>query len=128
MLSPVDLVRTHLLADPAITAAVGGRVFHLAVPQGARVPNLLVIPVSADPDETLDLDGDPVEHRVVVAARADTVAGANEIGRLVIARLGGFSGEVDGRRVELITVTGDDGEWVDELKLAVRLIDLEVAL
>lgn len=131
MRSPIDLVRTLLLGDPAITAAVGQRIYHMQAPQDAARPHILIIPVSGVMAVNLDLGGQQ-SSRITVEARSDQVsagaASANEIGTRVYDCLHGFQGTVGGVEIDCILFAQELFSYEDAVKAARRGLDFYVHL
>lgn len=129
MKNPLDLIRARLLADPAITVAVGEHIFLLAVPQDAPIPNIVVLPIGSEREAaTLEPDDLSGEHRVVVDCRADTVSAAGALGELVSERLHGFTGAIDGVAVDRIEFMSGEFAYHDETRIAHHILDFDVVI
>lgn len=81
-----------LLADPAITNAVGQRVYPLQRPQGSDYPSIVSTRISGQP--LYDDDGEVglQNARVQVDSFGRTYTEAKDLAQLVRARLSAFSG------------------------------------
>jgi hypothetical protein len=85
-------LRSYVLADVAIAAAVGVRMYPRRLPQGPTLPALVYQRV--DTRRLHDFDGPDglPRARVQIAAWASNVAGAWELANAVRARLDGYRG------------------------------------
>lgn len=128
MKSPLDLVRTRLLADAPLVAVVAQRISLMALQQGTPPPNVIVYPAGAAPDETLDPSELSGEFRISVECRSASVTEANNTGELVIDCLHGFKGAIDTVAIDRISYVSEAFLWQDDVKLARRIIDFRVAI
>lgn len=85
-------LRAYVLADPAIAAAVGQRMYPRRLPQGPTLPALVYLRVDTRREHDMDgPDGLP-RPRVQVTAWAANVQAATELAALVRVRLDGYRG------------------------------------
>lgn len=100
-----------LLANDAVTAHAGRRVYPLIRPQDSAMPALVFTTISSQPDATHDGATGLSESRIQLDAYAATYAAAKGLARAVRGVLHQFAGdvEVDGGTVTLQGVF-QDGE------------------
>jgi len=85
-------LRAYVLADPAIAAAVGQRMYPRRLPQGPTLPALVYLRVDTRREHDMDgPDGLP-RPRVQVTAWGANVQAATELAALVRVRLDGYRG------------------------------------
>jgi hypothetical protein len=113
------IARDVLTSALAITDLVGTRVYPGHAPRSAAMPYLVTRQASVD--ETYGLDGPSGLERafVLVTAYVPTYEAAEALGIAVIDHLKAYSGQVQGRHVEVRRNSVDSVDWVEELS-AVR--------
>ena len=85
-------MRAYVLADAAIAAVVGQRMYPRGLPQGPTLPALVYLRVDTRREHDMDgPDGLP-RPRVQVTAWAANVQAATELAALVRVRLDGYRG------------------------------------
>lgn len=101
--------RTKLLSYPAVTAAVGQRIYPDVLPQKATMPAMLATVISTR-RETHLMDVTRTAHsRIQIECYALTRAGADELAHIVRKTgIAAFRGTVNG--VEFLGITIDSGE------------------
>jgi hypothetical protein len=86
-------LRAFLLADPTVSAAVGGeRIFPVVMPQGERRPSLVYNIISESTDHVTTGPSGLVMARMQIDSYASTPDEGDSLARLVKDRLDGFSG------------------------------------
>jgi len=86
-------LRAFLLADAAVSAAVGGgRIYSITFPQGTTEPSVLMTRISGLGEFHLQGPSGLNRNRVQLGSWAQTVADACELARLVKVRLNGYAG------------------------------------
>lgn len=85
-------LRTFLLADTAIAAVVGDRVFEQVLPQGTAVPSIRIWIVDGKSQEHLEGGSGLAMDRVQVDCYASTPPAADSLSTLVRLRLQGHIG------------------------------------
>lgn len=85
-------LRAYLLADAAIAAQVGARVFPSFLPQGIVAPSIVYHRISGFGDHTMQGPSGYTVSRVQVTAFAQALDTAEAIANLVKARLDGYRG------------------------------------
>ena len=97
---------THILADPAIVAVIGNRLYPLAIPQGGEVPAIVYQRVSSP--RTLTLDGDSVNSpRIQFSCYAETFGQAKQLAMRLYESLDCFSG-VLGNKTKAAALMADN--------------------
>lgn len=81
-----------VLADAAVTAAVGAKVWWVRRPQGQVAPLAIMTMVSNVPAIAMAGETNWTDSRVQIDCYATTYAGARAVARAVSALLGGYSG------------------------------------
>lgn len=85
-------LRAHLLADAAIAALVGTRIYPLRLPQKPQLPAIVLLRVSDVRPPILRGQASVAQERFQVDAWATTFDGATALGTLCRRRLEGYSG------------------------------------
>lgn len=86
-------LRAFLLADPQISAMVGGvRVHHLTLPQGQREPSIVYQRITGLGDHHMQGPSGLTRPRFQIDAYAQTPDDATRLADLVKARLDGYRG------------------------------------
>lgn len=95
----VDLrpgLRTYLLADGAISSAVGGeRVYSLVLPQGQKLPSIVYSKISNIGDHHMQGPSGLARPRMQIDCYALTQDAAVELAQMVKERMDGFQGDMD---------------------------------
>lgn len=106
-------MRTFLLADASIAAAVGPRVSYNHVPQDKDVPYIFFQQSGATDDIALgDSAGTPTRPRFAVECWADRPASAIELKNLVHARLHKHRGTFGDTTVKAVFAEDVDDEYI----------------
>ena len=103
-----EALRSYLLADTAITAAVADRAYWGQRPQGSALPCLVLTVVSAIPAYEYTGAAPITENRVQIDAYGATYASVKALSRLVRARLGGIRVLQSGVRLRAFKVSERD--------------------
>lgn len=107
MTAPEQVVRELLLADPAVSGAVGTRVYPLMVPERAPLPAITYQRISTVPIR--DLHGVAyVETRIRVTAWAERYGTARTLGEAVAAALTRGPVTAGVRLIDLIAIAAAD--------------------
>lgn len=110
-------LRAFLLADGAIAAVVGTRVYPLRMPQGETQASIVYTRVSGEGDYTMQGPTGYARPRIQIDAWASSANAAVALSNLIRDRLDGFRG-VMGSGADAITVRGvfvaDEREGFDE--------------
>jgi Protein of unknown function (DUF3168) len=89
-------LRTFLLADPTISALVGGvRIHHLRLPQDQVAPSIVYLKVSETGDYHLASDSGLSQARIQLDAWAQSSDAATELANAVYDRMTGERGRID---------------------------------
>lgn len=94
-MNPTGLVCTILKSDTAVAALVGDRVYGVVIGQMAALPQVRILTVSAETNNTKDGAGCNDSYRMQIDIYADTMYQAIQIDRAVRTKLDYFSGPVD---------------------------------
>lgn len=89
-------IRAALLADAAVAAIAGDRVYSMLAPQGERRPCIVFVRVSEIEDATLKGAQGIAQSRVQIDCWAETPDQANALAEAVRARMQGLSGTFAG--------------------------------
>jgi len=87
-------LRAFLLADPAIAAAVGDRVYPLKMPQGVDAPSIVYQRISGQGDYHMQGASGLNRPRIQVGAWAQSIDTAAANALLVKNRLSGYQGNM----------------------------------
>lgn len=128
MRSPIPLVRTLLLNNAPVSAALGGtRIWANEIPQGTARPAIRLVEVSGAPvGETLDRTTEPWDRRFSVECQGDSSVQADDLAEKVLEALDGFSGVADGLDVQALRVVSDAFVYEDTLRVILRIIDFRI--
>ena len=89
-------LRTLLLADAGVTAAVGGRVTWGARPQGSPLPAVVLHNIGGLKSYHLGGEAGPFQPRVQVNCLGESYLDALSTCRAVVAAISGYAGTVGG--------------------------------
>lgn len=93
-----EALRAYLLADAAVTAACGGRMYWSVRPQGSAYPSCVLTIISRLPERTFTGPAALAQARVQVDCYADTYAQAKALYRAVKAVLNNLTFTNSGKR------------------------------
>ena len=100
-------VRAILLADPAVSAACGGRIYPALLPQNAVLPSVVQNLVSEDIGYHMQGDDGLMSARTQLDAWAKTPDEAAKLAGLIFDRLSGFADRAFGYTVAGVPSTID---------------------
>ena len=86
-----EALRAYMLADPAVTAACGGRMYWSVRPQGSTYPSCVLTIISRLPERTFAGPAGLAQARVQVDCYGDTYGQAKALYRAVKAVLNNLS-------------------------------------
>ncbi len=98
-------IRTYLLADAGVSAAVGGQRIHVGVsPQGSTTPYCSIFTVSALRPRPLNSDTTPnlTNYRIQIDIFGTTAQSVNEVADLIISRMDSASRTVSGTTLIIV--------------------------
>ncbi len=121
-------VRAALLADPAVAALVGSRIYPMRLPQNPALPAVVFQRISAPPDGlTIDGRAGRVPIRLQLSLWAQTYDGARALMAAVDARLDGYSGSNgDGTALRLVALKNMSDDYEPETGLYRVIADYRV--
>lgn len=106
-----DVLKAALLADAAVAALVGTRVWPARLPQTATLPAVVFQRVATVPSSpALSNPVGPTRARVQMSCWATTFGGARELGDAVMHALNGWSGTTGGEQAHLVRLVN----WLDD--------------
>ena len=99
-----DALRTRLLADTAIAALIGERMYVLQAPQGVEVPYVVYLVVTTSPTYGQGCISD--ETVIQYSVFAQSYGQARTIAKLIRASLENFGGAIEGVSIGCIKFDG----------------------
>lgn len=107
-----EAVRDLLLSDPDIYALVGTRVFSDQLPEGMQTPTIVFYEISSSIENSIQPDSiiNASISRFQVEAMASTRPMADKLQRMIVRKLGSFSGQVGEVCMKTSRLTGQSFE------------------
>lgn len=110
-------LRTFLLADAALLAAVASRVYLIKLPQGTTADSIVYNRISGAGDYVMSGLSGFTQHRYQIDAWSQTGDGADTLANLIRDRLDGYKGTMGTIKVHGVRMVEQREDYDDTAKL-----------
>jgi hypothetical protein len=122
----LPLIRTILLAAADVTAKRSGDLYLNGAPEGAALPNVVLMSVGGGEGMSHDGPDGLLHERVRIWARAATPKAAGELCIAIDKALHGYSGTVSGAAVRLVEKVMTTSDFDDKATVQRAIIDFRI--
>lgn len=102
-----SILRSILVADPAVAALVSGRIYQMALPREPTFPAIVYQMISRPQDSLTGI----VQARMQYTCMAESWRGAADLADAVRCAMHGYRGVQDGARIEYIQYAGQHDDY-----------------
>lgn len=123
----LPLIKAILLASTSITSRMSGGIYINAAPEGAPLPNIIMMSVGGDTEGLTHCGPDGLlRGRVRIWARAATLDAAIALGVAVDKTLHGYRGTVQGAFVNQVAKVFTEADYSDAALVQQAILDFRI--